>query len=423
MRTRNTAPAAAYLRRDPRDERIPISCEAGTSEGCKRSYQVSIRAEAKNRGHNGGRFICLPCSRYEKNSGRQNPNARHLSLDDGCFSKVDTEGKAYLLGWIASDGSITRGTIALFVHRKDSAILRQWNQIIGAELPTRSLRNLVGISINSQQIVSDVCRWLGARPGKKSAAVGFPALASDELTWAFLRGFFDGVGSVFAPTQERGPRCNLTTGSEVFREAVRAWCPIKASYSGDQIEWGGNNALDFLGRLYDDATFALPRKRDLYRDWCNWVPSLGGPKHQGRGVSFRWVRADRDARPPRKTRVSDSGYDLTLLRKVKTNGVVDMFDTGIKVQPDFGWYFDVVARSSLTKTGYILANAVGVIDRTYTGTILIPLIKIDPTAPDLALPATVVQMIPRPIVHAEIIEVEALDDTDRGAGGFGSTGR
>jgi dUTP pyrophosphatase len=121
--------------------------------------------------------------------------------------------------------------------------------------------------------------------------------------------------------------------------------------------------------------------------------------------------------------VSDSGYDLTLIKKTKTVGMVEFFDTGIKVQPDFGWYFDVVARSSLTKTGYMVANAVGVIDRTYTGSILVPLIKIDQNAAPLTLPATVVQMIPRPIVHAEVVEVETLDDTERGAGGFGSTGR
>jgi dUTP pyrophosphatase len=92
------------------------------------------------------------------------------------------------------------------------------------------------------------------------------------------------------------------------------------------------------------------------------------------------------------------------------------------VQPAFGWYFDVVPRSSISKSGYMLANSVGVIDRGYTGEILVPLIKIDPSAPDLKLPARLVQMIPRQIIAAELVEVEAFDETVRGSSGFGSTG-
>ena len=342
---------------------------------------------------------------------------------DTFFVDVDTEAKAYLLGWIASDGAITAGTIAIFVHEKDASIVTTWNEILGARLPVRRLRNLIGISINSQQIVRDVCRWLDIAPGKKSATVGFPRLETDALQWAFVRGFFDGDGSVSTPAQTRGPRCNITTGSDRFRASLQAWCPIRASYGRDQAEWGGNAALDFLGRLYDGATFRLQRKYWLYQDWCSWVASLSGGGRHGRALELRWVKADPEARPPRKTRVSDSGYDLTVIRKLKTVGKVDFFDTGIKIQPDFGWYFDVVARSSLTKTGYIIANAVGIIDRTYVGTVIVPLIKIDSDAPDLALPATIAQLVPRPIVHAEIVEVDTFDDTDRGAGGFGSTGR
>lgn len=423
MRITTKRTAAAYVRRDPRDALVSVRCESARSSGCRGCYEVSIRAQQKNRAGNDGRFICLPCSRYEKNSGRRNPNARYKALDDSFFEVIDSESKAYLLGWIASDGTITRGTISIFVHRKDGGIVAQWKRILGVDLPTSRLRDLVGICINSQRMVADVCRWLAIKPGKKSRVVGFPRLANDSLTWAFVRGFFDGDGSVVAPTQARGPRCNITTGSSSFRAALREWCPIKCSISRDKIEWSGTNALDFLGRLYTGATYALVRKRDLYLDWCTWVPSLSGPSRSGRGLQFRWVKTDNDAKPPSKTRVSDSGYDLTVIKKHKTHGIVEFFDTCIKVQPDFGWYFDVVARSSLTKTGYILANAVGVIDRGYTGTILVPLIKVDPDAPDLALPAVIAQLIPRPIVHLEVVEVDELDDTERGSGGFGSTGR
>jgi deoxyuridine 5'-triphosphate nucleotidohydrolase len=345
-----------------------------------------------------------------------------VALNDTFFATIDSEAKAYLLGWIASDGSITPGSITMYVHPKDASIVGTWRDILGGAVPEKRVRNLVGITLNSQQLVRDVCRWLDIKPGKNPASVAFPELASDELRWAFLRGFFDGDGSVSTPVQTRSLRCDITTGSERFRDAVRAWCPIRAYYSGDKIEWAGNNALDFLGRLYEGASFRLERKYRLYQDWCTWVPSLSGWGAHGRSLQLRWVKADPLAVAPRKARVSDSGYDLTVIKKVKTVGRVELYDTGIKIQPDYGWYFDVVARSSLTKTGYIIGNSVGIIDRTYVGTVLIPLIKIDADAPELALPATVAQLIPRPIVHAEVVEVDAFDETERGAGGFGSTG-
>ena len=98
-----------------------------------------------------------------------------------------------------------------------------------------------------------------------------------------------------------------------------------------------------------------------------------------------------------------------------------MFDTGIKVSPPFGWYFDLVPRSSIIKSGYMMANSFGVIDRGYTGNILVPLIKIDPLAPDLELPKKIVQLIPRPIINLQVIEVASLENTLRSDGGFGSS--
>jgi dUTP pyrophosphatase len=136
--------------------------------------------------------------------------------------------------------------------------------------------------------------------------------------------------------------------------------------------------------------------------------------------SYQLLRVEAVA--PFKARVSDSGYDLTVIRRVKQHGTVTLFGTGLSVRPPYGWYFDVVPRSSIIKSGYLSANSVGVIDRSYRGEIMVPLLKIDPDAPDLELPARVAQMIPRPIVHLSPIARETLNSTQRGTGGFGSTG-
>jgi dUTPase len=75
----------------------------------------------------------------------------------------------------------------------------------------------------------------------------------------------------------------------------------------------------------------------------------------------------------------------------------------------------------------MLANSVGVIDQGYTGEIKVALIKIDPNAEDLRLPIRLVQIIPRKCIgmfpHKPKHGVPSLLQTQRGAGGFGSTNK
>ena len=71
----------------------------------------------------------------------------------------------------------------------------------------------------------------------------------------------------------------------------------------------------------------------------------------------------------------------------------------------------------------MLANNIGIIDSSYTGTIIVALVKIDPVALDIELPCKLVQLIPRKLILMEAVEVDSLEDTERGSNGFGSSGR
>ena len=132
-----------------------------------------------------------------------------------------------------------------------------------------------------------------------------------------------------------------------------------------------------------------------------------------------------DAVIPTKSHPSDTGYDLTVVsvsKDMSINGhTIIMFDTGIAVRPPDGYYTEVVARSSLSKTGYMIANSVGIIDNSYRGAIKIVLTG-DETLAELALPFKGFQLILRKLETVDtVIEVDYLDETDRGDGGFGST--
>lgn len=415
--------------------RINVTCELCVSPKCRYRWAIEERLANETRARNDGKIICVYCSRQSKLVGRGNPNTKYLDLDDRLFELIDTEAKAYLLGWIASDGAINKSSLAIYVHRKDLATLARLRDAVCESLPIKAKKAtpLVGFTINSKRIVADVCRWLNISPGKKSGIVGMPVLATKELGWAFIRGVFDGDGSVTSvdaavrradPSRGKGwpaPRCSIANHSQRLLDEIAEFVQIPVYRGKNQLEWSGTNALDILGKLYDSASYYLSRKRDLYLDWCNWVPATNYKTDVH--PLFRWAKVLPNAVAPSKEFASDSGFDLTLIDRSKQHGAVQFFRTGVRVQPAFGWYFDLVPRSSIAKSGYMLANGVGIIDRAYVGEILVPLVKVDPNAPDLELPARLVQIIPRQIVAAELVEVEDLDNTARGSGGFGSTNK
>ncbi len=84
----------------------------------------------------------------------------------------------------------------------------------------------------------------------------------------------------------------------------------------------------------------------------------------------------------------------------------------------------VFARSGLAiKHGISLSNSVGVIDSDYRGEICVGIINTSREDYTVNPGERIAQLVLTPVIPAEPVEVESLDETERGAGGFGSTGR
>lgn len=98
--------------------------------------------------------------------------------------------------------------------------------------------------------------------------------------------------------------------------------------------------------------------------------------------------------------------------------------TGIALAlPGSEWVALVFARSGLaTRSGLALANGVGVIDSDYRGEVLVALANLSQQAVTISPGDRIAQMLFMPVGVANLVEVEALDATERGSGGFGSTG-
>ena len=126
---------------------------------------------------------------------------------------------------------------------------------------------------------------------------------------------------------------------------------------------------------------------------------------------------------PTRVHEEDIGFDVMIIGIFKTvSDRITMYETGISVKPEDGYYVEIVPRSSFSKTGYVLANSIGVIDPNYRGTIKIAVIKVDTNMPDLPVPYKGFQLIVRKVEKVSLKQVSDLDETTRGTGGFGSTG-
>ena len=174
------------------------------------------------------------------------------------------------------------------------------------------------------------------------------------------------------------------------------------------IIWTGENAMEVAKSYLTNNPNEISKYRWIFRQ-------------EPENNTFLYKKLSNDAVPPSKSHIGDSGYDLTILRLKKIENGTYFFHTDIAVQPPCGYYFEMYPRSSLSKTGFIMANSVGIIDQYYRGEIIVALKKIDPNCNDLTLPMKVTQLIPKQFIHLESKETEFLDSSIRSYGGFGST--
>lgn len=97
--------------------------------------------------------------------------------------------------------------------------------------------------------------------------------------------------------------------------------------------------------------------------------------------------------------------------------------TGLAIAVPEGWFGAIFARSGLaTKQGLRPANCVGVCDSDYRGEYIIALHNDSDDARTVAPGDRIAQLVLMPYMAAEFEEADTLPDTERGAGGFGSTG-
>ena len=139
-------------------------------------------------------------------------------------------------------------------------------------------------------------------------------------------------------------------------------------------------------------------------------------------MKIRFKKLSPSAVVPRKAHASDAGFDLTCTRYEVTNGELFTYHTDIAVEIPDGYVGLLFPRSSIYKQDLFLTNSVGVIDSGYRGEVTA---KFRPHlfAKPYDKGDRVAQMIIMPYPHVDFVEVDELSESDRGEGGYGSTGK
>lgn len=140
------------------------------------------------------------------------------------------------------------------------------------------------------------------------------------------------------------------------------------------------------------------------------------------------IKLEQGAKMPERGTSGAAGWDLFMAETIGPNivlpGETFLIPTGVSIQLPKGTYWDLRIRSGLsTKHGIMLVNGAAVIDEDYRGMVGVPVINAGNKAYTFQPGEKIAQAILQRYETQEFELVDQLDETERGAGGFGSTGR
>jgi dUTP pyrophosphatase len=153
----------------------------------------------------------------------------------------------------------------------------------------------------------------------------------------------------------------------------------------------------------------MPVLKILWEDWADTALPL--PSYETPGAAGADIRAN--LRPEDRA----SGFTLDPMHRA-------IVPTGIRVEIPLGFEMQIRPRSGLAvKHGITLPNTPGTIDSDYRGPLGVALINLGAEPYTIQHGDRIAQMIIAPVVQVGFEVVDALSDTARGEGGFGSTGK
>jgi hypothetical protein len=208
---------------------------------------------------------------------------RKFFIKEDYFNVIDTPEKAYFLGWIAADGHLQKRnsffTVALQIS--DIEILEKLRGSLSASEPKRPLRtrkyekgsDVIILTTSCTKMVKQLKTHLSIPLdiGAKDHIVQFPILDTDRLKWHFLRGLYEGDGTISSiHAKKKSLYVRITSKSDKMKQAIQNLFGQRTpkDITKDDIRWCGENAFQFLSKIYEDSdNLKLTRKHNRFLEW------------------------------------------------------------------------------------------------------------------------------------------------------------
>jgi len=204
--------------------------------------------------------------------------ARKYKLDETFFDEINSEEKAYWLGFLTADGCIDKYSVRIVLHRKDKDHLSKFTEALKSSHPVYEYNitqndhicQYCGVGINSKKLSSSIQK-LGVVP-KKSLIVK-PYNVSPEFARHYWRGLIDGDGSLHVNPIGSNPKYRVSlVGSKFIVEGFSTWVKsftesranVRPHKSIWEIKYGGTFLPSLISKmLYDNSLVYLDRKMEL----------------------------------------------------------------------------------------------------------------------------------------------------------------
>lgn len=206
---------------------------------------------------------------------KRNIRKNRYKVDESYFEEITTPEKAYVLGLLYADGSVSKD--GFYIKMKDEELLLKIKNILKAEQPVKyvnydSCYNAYLLTINSQKMSRDLIKH-GCFINK-TYTLQFPKIEK-SLYSHFIRGFFDGDGYLGITDNKSTCRFDLTSASvdllKLIREVISSFSKTKGSLrkeNGKSNAWhlrfSGSQVIDVMNWIYKDATIFMKRKHDKF---------------------------------------------------------------------------------------------------------------------------------------------------------------
>ena len=216
-------------------------------------------------------------------------NYKYKDLNLNFFDVVDTEEKAYFLGFLYADGCVSDYTVSLKLQKRDQMIVERFRDLISPTSPIKLIENKYsGVRIHSKPLCQQLIN-LGCFQ-RKSLILKFPHKLEDRFISHFIRGYSDGDGTITYSLAENGRKdfaWKITSTkdfcqsvSDLLFQTLQINCPQSLSCPKNNnlitttLSVGGSlQLMKVLGWIYKDATVYLPRKYDKYLEFKQQIQS------------------------------------------------------------------------------------------------------------------------------------------------------